>query len=104
MTTDEARATLQTDPVAQQLLQSASMARLAYTWRDGTPRVVPMWFYWTGERVLMGAPPNSPKMKVLAEHPAVAFTIDTEDWPYKVLTVRSTTTVEVVEGFSPSMP
>ncbi len=32
-------------PVAQQLLASRELARLAYTWTDGTPRVVPIWFH-----------------------------------------------------------
>ena len=40
-------ALLQT-PVAQTLLQSTIPARLAYTGRDGTPRVLPIWFHWTG--------------------------------------------------------
>ena len=29
------------DKIAQELLTSTELARLAYTWRDGTPRVVP---------------------------------------------------------------
>jgi hypothetical protein len=29
------------DPIAQELLTSRIPARLAYTWSDGTPRVVP---------------------------------------------------------------
>jgi hypothetical protein len=29
------------DPVAQNLLHSTELARLAYTWNDGTPRVIP---------------------------------------------------------------
>jgi hypothetical protein len=70
------------------------MARLAYTWRDGSPRVVPMWFHWTGEDLLMGAPPNSPKMKVLALRPQVAVSIDTVDWPYQWLTIRGTVAVQ----------
>jgi hypothetical protein len=84
--------------VAQGLLQSAIPARLAYTWRDGTPRVVPMWFHWTGEEFLMGAPPNAPKMKVLGDHPRVAFSIDSNEWPYRVLCVRGTASVQEVEG------
>jgi pyridoxamine 5'-phosphate oxidase-like protein len=95
MTVEEARRTLQTDEVAQHLLSSPIMARLAYTWGDGTPRVVPMWFHWTGENILMGAPPNSPKMKALAQRPQVAIAIDGIDWPYKWLNVRGTTFVEV---------
>ena len=39
---------LLSDPVAEELLSSVNPARLAYTWTDGSPRVVPMWFYWTG--------------------------------------------------------
>ena len=37
------------DPVAQELLSSAIPARLAYVWTDGSPRVVPIYFRWTGE-------------------------------------------------------
>ena len=96
MTVEEARRTLQTDEVAQHLLTRPMMARLAYTWRDGTPRVVPMWLHWTGQDILMGAPPNSPKMKVLAERPQVAVSIDGVDWPYQWLTVRGTASVQIV--------
>jgi hypothetical protein len=58
---------------------------------------VPIWFHWTGEEFLMGAPPNAPKMKVLADHPDVALTIDGNDWPYPVLSVRGTVSVQVVD-------
>ena len=34
------------DPLAQELLTSRKMAQLAYTWTDGSPRVVPIWFHW----------------------------------------------------------
>src|SRR5262245_8442787 len=88
MTTEEMRRTLQSDPVAKQLLRSTIPARLAYTWRDGTTRGVPMWFHWTGEEFLIGAPPNAPKMRVLADRPVVAFSVDSDAWPYRVLCVR----------------
>jgi hypothetical protein len=54
-----------------------------------------MWFHWTGEEILMGAPPNAPKMKVLAQRPQVAVSIDTVEWPYHWLTVRGTASVQV---------
>jgi len=41
-------------PVAQELLQSNIPARLAYVWRDGTPRVIPIWFHWNGEEIVLG--------------------------------------------------
>jgi hypothetical protein len=90
MVQQDAQTIIQTDPVAQKLVQSAIPARLAYVWRDGTPRVVPMWFHWTGEEFLMGAPPNAPKFKVLSDHSDVALTIDGNEWPYQVLLVRGT--------------
>lgn len=44
----------------------------------------------------MGAPPNSPKMKVLPIRPQVAVSIDTVEWPYQWLTVRGTASVQMV--------
>ncbi len=36
------------DKVAQELLNSPELAKLAYNRTDGTPRVVPIWFHWDG--------------------------------------------------------
>jgi hypothetical protein len=89
------------DPVAQELLQSTNPARLAYNWHDGTPRVVPIWFHWDGEAIVLGSPPGAPKLKALAPQAKVALTIDGNDWPYKVLLVRGTAQVEMVAGVVP---
>jgi hypothetical protein len=43
-------------PVAQHLLTSMEPAQLAYTWLDGTPRTVPIWFHWDGEAVVFATP------------------------------------------------
>jgi hypothetical protein len=85
-------------PIAQELLHSTIPARLAYTWKDGTPRVVPIWFHWTGEEVVFGTPPKAPKVMALAEHPQVALTIDSNQWPCKVLLIRGIARVEIVDG------
>ena len=53
------------DPVAQQLLQSTIPARLAYVWRDGTPRVVPIWFHWNGKEIVLGTPQRAPKVRAI---------------------------------------
>jgi Pyridoxamine 5'-phosphate oxidase len=89
------------DPVAQELLESAIPARLAYTWTDGSPRVVPINFRWTGEYLVMGSPPKAPKLKALAANPRVAVTIDANSWPYKVLLVRGAATVEMRDDVDP---
>jgi hypothetical protein len=93
--------TLLSTPVAQALLQSTIPARLAYTGRDGTPRVLPIWFHWTGEVFVLGTRLNSAKVKALLTYPTVALTIDTESFPYKALQVRGTIEIERIEGIVP---
>jgi nitroimidazol reductase NimA-like FMN-containing flavoprotein (pyridoxamine 5'-phosphate oxidase superfamily) len=85
------------DPIAQELLRSPLPARLAYTWTDGTPRVVPIWFHWTGEEIVMAGPDDAPKVQALQVNPAVAITIDGDSWPYKVLLLRGQAQVTFVE-------
>jgi nitroimidazol reductase NimA-like FMN-containing flavoprotein (pyridoxamine 5'-phosphate oxidase superfamily) len=63
-------------PLAQRLLSSAEPAQLAYTWVDGTPRTVPIWFHWDGEAVVLTTPPRAPKLTALRANPQVAVTID----------------------------
>jgi hypothetical protein len=84
------------DPVAEKLLGATIPARLAYTWMDGTPRVVPVWFYWTGKQFVIGSPARAPKLKALAGDPHVTQTIDDSEWPYSVLMVRGTADVEML--------
>ena len=86
------------DPVAQELLHSRYPAHLAYTWPDGTPRVVPIWFHWTGEEIVMGSPYDAPKVQAIQANPAVAITIDSDSWPHKVLLIRGPARVELVDG------
>ena len=103
MTPDEARALLYDDPVAQRLLDSANPARMAYVARDGTPRVVPVGFLWTGTTIVVGTVPGSAKVRALEANPSVALTIDTSPpvWPPNALFVRGTAEVTIVEGVFP---
>jgi hypothetical protein len=89
------------EPLAQELLVSTIPARLAYAWLDGTPRVVPLWFHWDGKQFVMGSPARAPKLKAIKQNPKVALTIDSNEWPSKVLLVRGTATVEIVPGVAP---
>lgn len=89
------------DPVAQQLLAAPVPARLAYNWSDGTPRVVPMWFHWDGRNVVLGTPPGAPKLKALGNQPDVALTIDTDEWPYHVLSIRGHAEMEMLDDVAP---
>jgi Pyridoxamine 5'-phosphate oxidase len=88
-------------PIAQELLRSRNPARLAYVWHDGTPRVVPIWFHWNGEEIVLGTPPTAPKTRVLANNSPVALTIDDNTWPHKVLLMRGKARVDTVAGVAP---
>ena len=86
------------DPVAQELLASRIPARLAYTWTDGTPRVVSIWFHWDGTDIVMASLPGAPKLKALHSGDRVALTIDTNDPPHHILSIRGTAEVTEVQG------
>jgi Pyridoxamine 5'-phosphate oxidase len=101
MSTKQGDVSLLRDPVAQRLLQSKIPARFAYNWRDGTPRVVPIWFHWNGQEVVLATPPDAPKMKALKDGAKVALTIDSDAMPYKVLLIRGTVPLDTVEGIAP---
>jgi nitroimidazol reductase NimA-like FMN-containing flavoprotein (pyridoxamine 5'-phosphate oxidase superfamily) len=89
------------DPVSQELLRSAIPARLAYVGSDGTPRVIPIAFYWTGREIVVCTSPTSPKVRALQANPHIALTIDTERAPWTQLLVRGTVEIEVVDGIPP---
>jgi hypothetical protein len=94
--------TLLDDPVAQELLRSTQPVRMAYCWRDGTPRVVAMWFHWDGRQVVMASPSRAPKLKVLGERPDVALVIDdASTQPAKELTIRGRAELQPSQGLPP---
>ena len=98
MATQQGDLALLDDPVAQELLRSTSLAKLAYIWTDGTPRVVPIWFEWTGQDIVLGSPPGSPKLKALHANPRVSLTIDSATNQDHVLLIRGTASVQMVPG------
>jgi hypothetical protein len=83
------------------MLESKIPARLAYSWLDGTPRVVPIWFTYTGGEFVMASPPRAPKLRALRTNPRVALTIDSNDFPHDVLLVRGNAMVTMVDGVAP---
>jgi len=97
---------LQTD-LAQRLLHAPIPARLAFVWADGTPRIVPTWFHWTGEEIVtvtyvagpaIGIRHPAARIAALRAKPRVAIAIDTESQPPQSLTVRGAAQITEVEG------
>jgi len=101
MPTQQGALALLNEPVAQELLKSTIPARLAYSGRAGTPRVLPIWFHWTGDVFVLGTRMDAPKVKALSANPKVALTIDSESFPYKALQVRGTVEIEQINGIVP---
>jgi hypothetical protein len=89
------------EPVAQQLLESNSLAHLAYTWRDETPRVVPIGFHWNGKEIVLATAVDAPKTKVLTNGTKVAVSIDRDVSSPKILLIRGTVRTDTVEGLAP---
>ena len=87
-------------PAAQELLTTTVSAHLAYTGRDGTPRVIPIGFYWTGTQVVMATATTSPKVAALTARPDVAVAIDAGDTPggARAVSIRGRADVEIVDG------
>lgn len=88
---------------AQELLASSSAAHLAYIGRDGSPRVIPVGFFWTGDQAVIATVPTSPKVAALAVRPDVALSIDAGDTPdqARALSIRGQAEVEIVDGVVP---
>jgi hypothetical protein len=101
MPTAQGDLSLLNDPVAQKLLQAPVPAQLAYTWTDGSPRVLPIGFHWDGQHFIIGTAPQSPKMTAFADGTKVALTINTYDFPFNVLYVRGTISVSHSDDIIP---
>jgi hypothetical protein len=88
-------------PIAQELLLATIPAHLGYVAPDGSPRVVPLLFHWTGVEIVVTSWPDDPKLAALQASPATSVTIDTDAFPFKVLTLRGAATVTIVDGVAP---
>jgi hypothetical protein len=95
-------------PLAQRLLAAAIPARMAYTAKDGTPRISASWFQWIAGEVVMPTFIRAPhvaaparRLTALRARPDVAVSIDTESSPAQVLMLRGRAQVTEVDGIDP---
>jgi hypothetical protein len=95
--------------LAQELLAAPIPARLAFVWTDGTPRVIPTWFHWTGSEIVMvtftagpsiGVRHPATRLAALRADPRVALTIDTDGFPPRALSVRGDVEITEVNGIA----
>jgi Pyridoxamine 5'-phosphate oxidase len=96
--------------LAQRLLAAPIPARLAFVALDGTPRVVPSWFHWTGRDLVtvtyvagpqIGIRHPAARLAALRARPDVAVTIDTDTFPPQALSLRGRVEITEVAGLAP---
>lgn len=87
--------------LAQELLHSKELARLAFVAKDGTPRVLPIMFHWNGAEVILSSFEEAAKIPALSARPDVALTIDTSKHPPEILLIRGQASITHVEGVVP---
>jgi hypothetical protein len=99
MTYDEIVELLNTDPVAQDLMKARIPMRLAYVAKDGSARAIPISYLWNGSAFVINTPTGWPKINAFRANPRVAFTVDTTDFPPKIMLVRGeVSSMEVRQG------
>jgi hypothetical protein len=84
--------------------RSASNRQFRLAWRiphRTATRVVPIWFHWTGQELVMASLAGAAKVAAVRTHPDVAVTIDAEGFPPDVLLLRGQAVVTDVEGIVP---
>ena len=101
MPTKQGDLSLLNDPIAQMLLNGPYPAHLSYVWTDGSPRVIPIGFTWTGTELVTGTPHNAPKLKALKDGDRVAVTYDTYTPPFRVLYIRGIARLSPYDGIVP---
>ncbi|GLY67410.1 pyridoxamine 5'-phosphate oxidase family protein [Amycolatopsis taiwanensis] len=87
--------------IAQVLLTSTELARVAYVAADGTPRVFPMLFHWTGHEVVLSTFVPARKIAALRTRPEVAITIDAAAAQPRALLLRGRAQVTEIDGIVP---
>ncbi|GAB2487302.1 pyridoxamine 5'-phosphate oxidase family protein [Jatrophihabitans fulvus] len=86
------------DATTRELLARSPLMRVAYTGRDGAPRVVPVAYVVRDGRFVFATAESAAKVAALRADPRVAVTIDTPHPELCCLLLRGTVSVDIVEG------
>lgn len=84
----------------QLLLDSRIPGRLAWVSAGGVPRVVPIWFHWTGAQLVMTTFAGAHKLTEISSGATVAVSIDTESFPYRALRMGGAVALVAVDNLS----
>lgn len=90
------RGVAMTDAGLQRFLSQPRSASLAYTRRDGSPFVVPVWFQWRDGEVRIGTGASDPKVAAIRRSPRVTVLVHDDRPPYRVVIIDGQARVEVL--------
>jgi PPOX class probable F420-dependent enzyme len=86
-----------TDRNLQRFLAEPRSASLAYSRRDGSPFVVPVWFQWRDGEVRIGTGAADPKVAAIRRDPRVTVLVHDDRAPYRVVIIDGEASIEVLE-------
>jgi len=66
--------------------------------RDGSPHIVPVWFWWNAGAVTIWTTETRVWVQNLLRDPRVAFSVQTFEEPYPAVMVRGTATIATVDA------
>jgi PPOX class probable F420-dependent enzyme len=97
------------DPVYRQLLDEPVTAVIAVMGGDGRPWLTPVWFNYTGDRVLLNLAEHRRKTEWVRRNPQVTMLLMNPKNPYHWLSIKATVDREVheddpAEGTGPPRP
>jgi PPOX class probable F420-dependent enzyme len=72
----------------QRFLEEEPVVWLSMVRPDGTPHIVPIWFWWDGEALLVASKPGAQKVRNLRANPAVMLALGDADDDFDVGLLR----------------
>lgn len=90
------RGVAMSDRVLRRFLSQPRSASLAYSRRDGSPFVVPVWFRWRDGDVLIGTGAADPKVAAIRRNPRVTVLVHDDRPPYRAVIMEGEASIEVL--------
>lgn len=85
------------DPEGRRLLTEPNIGHLGFHGLDDYPRVIPVWFKFTGDEVQVASPPNQYKCRALRADPRAVLMVSTPKQPYRFASASGPVDIEVIE-------
>ena len=71
---------------------------------DGRPHLVPVWFLWDGQTILILSKPNNQKLRNIEQNPNVMLALEAADQGNDIVLVEGTAELVDEPGLTATMP